>query len=366
MHPLTKEQLLQAIPHFTFEGELIGIAENHNGHINDTFELTFLQKDGSKRRYILQRVNSDVFPHVDQVMSNIDSVLSYMGKKIEERGGNQEKDKLTLVRAKEGASYYESKDKDCFRAYLYLEGTVAYNQATPEIFEQSGFAFGRFQRDLDGFPAEKLYEVIPHFHDTPARYENLLKSIEANKSGRRDLAKDQIEWAEANSYIKGLLQNKGLPIRVTHNDTKLNNVMFDEKTGKASCVIDLDTIMPGLSLYDFGDSIRFGANTAVEDEKDLSKVKLDLNLFAHYVKGFLEGADGTLTKQEISLFPEAGMVLTYECGIRFLSDYLDGDTYFKTAYPDHNLVRAKDQFALVDSMKAQLPEMRKIVEPYLK
>ncbi len=359
MKSLSREQLLSAIAHFDLEGELSSITENHNGHINDTFVVAT-----NKKRYIVQRVNHDVFKNVEGVMSNIVSVLSYMREKVAQRGGNPEKDVMTLVKTIEGNNYHKSTEGDYFRAYLYLEGTSSYNSGNADIFGKSGYAFGRFQRDLSGFPAEKLFEVIPNFHNTEKRYADLLSAIENGDEARKVTAAQEIEWAKEHKHIASFLLNKGLPLRVTHNDTKLNNVLFYEDY--SSCVIDLDTIMPGYSLFDYGDSIRFGANEAKEDEKDLSKVKLSLENFASYTKGYLEGAEGSLTKEEIALFPEAAMTLTYECGIRFLTDYLLGDTYFKTAYPTHNLVRAKDQFALVDDMEKKLEKMREIVSPYLK
>ncbi len=360
MKPLSKEQLLQAIAHFDLKGEVASIEENHNGHINDTFIVTI--SDNS--RYIVQRINNEVFPNVEGVMSNIELVLSFMREKILKNGGEPSKESMSLVKAKTGKSFHKDEEGNYFRCYLYLEGTTSYNSAGAEIFGDSGYAFGKFQRDLSGFPTEKLFEVIPHFHDTKKRYKDLLLAIEKANNERKEMAKDQIDWAKKHEYLATALENKGLPIRVTHNDTKLNNVLF--YADGSSCVIDLDTIMPGLSLYDYGDSIRFGANEAKEDEKDLSKVKLSLANFASYTEGYLKGAGDSLRKDEISLFPEAAMVLTYECGIRFLSDFLAGDTYFKIAYPEHNLVRAKDQFALVDDMGRKLAKMRKIVEPYLK
>lgn len=359
MKPLTQNELLSAISRFSFEGELLSIEENHNGHINDTFVLSFQQEDGGKKRYVFQRVNTTVFPHIEGVMANIDSVLSYMEGKIVHCGGDLTREKLTLIRTKDGRSYFEDGVDSFFRAYAYLEGSRSYNSASAEIFGKSGYAFGKFQHDLDGFPAEKLFEVIPHFHDTPKRFLDLKQAIASASPERKRQAEEAIAWALSHEHVASFLTGKNLPIRVTHNDTKLNNVLFFED-GK-SCVIDLDTIMPGLSLYDFGDSIRFGANSAPEDEKDLSKVKLDLEYFSSYAKGYLSGAQGSLQRAEIELFPEAGITLTYECGIRFLADFLQGDTYFKTSYPDHNLVRAKDQFTLVDDMEKKLPEMRRIV-----
>ncbi len=364
MKPLTKNEIRSAIAQFNFEGEFFSIEENHNGHINDTFVIGFKEKDGGVKRYILQRINTSIFPDITEVMSNIDLVLDYMGEKILSSGGDLKRERLTLIKAKDGKPYYQDEEGSCFRAYIYLEGSKSYNTADAEIFGKSGYAFGKFQHDLDGFPADKLYEVIPHFHDTPKRFNDLLAAIEGASEGRKEEAKDQIAWALSHKHIASFLVNKNLPIRVTHNDTKLNNVLFYDDG--VSCVIDLDTIMPGLSLYDYGDSIRFGANEAVEDETDLCKVKLSLENFASYTKGYLEGAKGSLTKEEIALFPEAGMTLTYECGIRFLTDYLNGDTYFKTSYPGHNLVRAKDQFALVDDMERKLTQMRAIIESYLK
>lgn len=364
MKPLSKEQLLSAIAHFDLEGETSSIEENHNGHINDTFVVSTSQQNGEKKRYIVQRVNNDVFPCVEGVMSNIELVLSYMREKIANSGGDPKKGAMTLIKTKNGGSYHKDNEGNYFRCYLYLEGTKSYNSADATIFGKSGYAFGKFQRDLSGFDTSKLYEVIPHFHDTEKRYADLLKAIDEASEERKSEAKEQIERAIAHKHLASALVGKGLPIRVTHNDTKLNNVLFYEDG--SSCVIDLDTIMPGLSLYDYGDSIRFGANEAKEDEVDLSKVKLSLENFASYTKGYIEGAGDGLTKEEISLFPEAGMTLTYECGIRFLTDFLSGDTYFKTQYPGHNLVRAKDQFALVDDMERKLDEMRSIIKPYLK
>lgn len=360
MNALAKPDLLAAIAHFDFHGDFLEIKENHIGHINSTYNLTF--KEGDKEhRYIFQRVNANVFPNVKEVMANIVLVLSYMKKKVTDAGGNPDIETMSLVKTKDGGFYYEDPEGNYFRSYYLVEGARTYDQATPEIFGKSGYAFGKFQRDLDGFPAEKLFEVIPHFHDTAKRYNDLEESIAKAPQNRLEIAKNEISWARKNKEISNYLTDKKLPLRVTHNDTKLNNVLFIEKQD-ATCVIDLDTIMPGLSLYDYGDSIRYGANTCVEDEEDISKIELDLERFEAYTKGYLEGTGTTLTKEEIALFPEAAITLTYECGTRFLKDYLDGDVYFSVSKPMHNLIRAKDQFALVDDMKKKLPQMRAIVE----
>ena len=365
MEKLTHSKLLEAISHFEIDGNVINIEENHNGHINDTFVVTAENEEKKRTRYIVQRINSNVFPNLKNVMFNIQEVLSFMRKKIADNHGDLSKEALTLVPTKNKASYFEDEEGSFFRAYLYLEDSLSYNQATsPEVFGASGRAFGKFQRDLNGFDAAKLFEVIPNFHNTPKRYQDFLKALSLASEERKEEAKEEIKRAKENQYISEFLSGKNVPLRVTHNDTKLNNVLFFEGNNK-TCVIDLDTIMPGYSLYDFGDSIRFGANEAKEDEKDLNKVKLSLAFFKAYLDGYMEGAGETLTKEEIALFPEAGMLMTYECGIRFLTDFLNGDTYFKISYPNHNLVRAKDQFALVEDMKKKLPQMRELVKEYL-
>lgn len=365
MEKLTHSKLLEAISHFEIDGNVINIEENHNGHINDTFVVTAENEEKKRTRYIVQRINSNVFPNVKNVMFNIQEVLSFMRKKVADNQGDLSKEVLTLIPTKNKASYFEDEEGSFFRAYLYLEDSLSYNQTTsPEVFGASGRAFGKFQRDLNGFDAAKLFEVIPNFHNTPKRYRDFLKALSLASEDRKEEAKEEIKWAKENQYISEFLSGKNIPLRVTHNDTKLNNVLFFEGSNK-TCVIDLDTIMPGYSLYDFGDSIRFGANEAKEDEKDLNKVKLSLAFFKAYLDGYMEGAGETLTKEEIALFPEAGMLMTYECGIRFLTDFLNGDTYFKISYPNHNLVRAKDQFALVEDMKKKLPQMRELAKEYL-
>lgn len=236
---------------------------------------------------------------------------------------------------------------------------------SPELFKKSGVAFGRFQNMLSDYPAETLHETIPNFHNTQWRYEQFEKAAAANLSGRKDTCASEMEFVRARkgdcSVFVDMIARGELPIRVTHNDTKLNNVMFDKNTDDCVCVIDLDTVMPGLALYDFGDSIRFGANTAVEDETDLSKVSISLDYFRAYTEGFLSACGASLTDAEIENLAFSAKLMTLECGMRFLTDYLDGDTYFGTAYPEHNLVRARDQFKLVEDMEKHMPEMQQIV-----
>jgi len=230
---------------------------------------------------------------------------------------------------------------------------------------RSGEAFGSFVRCLDGFPAEVLHETIPHFHDTKDRYRLFKQAIANDKAGRAKDIKEEIDFYLAREDFAGLIVDKladgSLPLRVTHNDTKLNNVMLDKNTRKALCVIDLDTVMPGSALYDFGDSIRFGASTAAEDEKDLGKVWMDIELFKMYTDGYLSACGDSLTKLEIEMLPVGAKMMTLECGMRFLTDYLDGDTYFKTTYPEQNLDRTRTHIKLVSDMEAKWDEMNRIV-----
>lgn len=334
-----------------------------NGHINDTFLVV------ADKRYILQRMNTSIFTNPVELMENIVGVTEHIRKKTKEIGGDVERCSLTVVLTLDGARYFCDSNGYYWRLYDFVERTV-----TKEIVENANDfytcakAFGGFQQMLADYPAETLSEPIANFHNTPWRYGNLIKAVEADKCGRLQGVVAEVEFAKAREVFCKILENAReageLPLRVTHNDTKLNNILFDEKTAEPVCVIDLDTVMPGYSVTDFGDSIRFGANTAVEDETDLSKVTLDLDLFDIYAKGFIEGCDGKLTEKEIELLPEGAIMMTLECGMRFLTDYLEGDTYFKIHREGHNLDRARNQFALVADMERKLPQMKEIVKKY--
>ena len=253
----------------------------------------------------------------------------------------------------------------------FVSGSVSYDKVErPEQFYDSAVAFGNFQYMLRDYPAENLVETIPNFHNTPDRMRQFEEAVKADKMGRLAEIGKEVEFVRsrfdfANTFENARKEGK-LPLKVTHNDTKLNNILFDEKTGKALCVVDLDTIMPGYAINDFGDSIRFGATTALEDEADLSKVNFDISLYELYVKGFILGAKGGLSESELALMPEAAIMMTFECGSRFLADYLNGDTYFRVSRPGHNLDRARNQFKLVADMEARLDEMHAIVEKYAK
>ena len=331
-----------------------------NGHINDTFLVV------ADKRYIFQRMNTSIFTRPVELMGNIVGVTEHIRKKTAAIGGDVARCSLTVIPTLDGASFFCDSDGYYWRLFEFVEGTV-----TKEVVENANdfytcaIAFGKFQRMLADYPAETLSEPIANFHNTPWRYENLMKAVAANKCGRLASVLPEVEFAKAREEFCKTLENARaageLPLRVTHNDTKLNNILFDEKSAEPVCVIDLDTVMPGYSVTDFGDSIRFGANTAVEDETDLSKVTLDLDLFKIYVKGFIEGCDGSLTEKEIELLPEGAIMMTLECGLRFLTDHLEGDTYFKIHREGHNLDRARNQFALVADMERKLDRMRAII-----
>lgn len=347
---------------FDFKGNILSIAPYGDGHINDTFLVT---TDGDTS-YILQRLNTKIFHNYVGLMDNIQKVSKFLANIIEKEGGDVSRECLTLVHTKDGKPY-EVIGEDCWRAYIFVADTTVYQLIdTPEIFENTGEAFGKFIARLDGFDASTLCEVIPDFHNTVDRYEKFLTAVEQNKSGRRDTVKEEIEFVkkrkEFMSKIVNALNNREIPLRVTHNDTKLNNVLIDKSSGKAICIIDLDTIMPGSLLYDFGDSIRFGCNTALEDEPDLSKVNFDKGLYEAYCKGFLRGIGDKITQKEIDMLHIGSIMMTLECGTRFLTDYLDGDVYFKTKYPTHNLVRCHTQFKLVECMEKASDEMIKIAK----
>lgn len=352
------------VKHFQIEGEIKEIVPYGSGHINDTYLVTM--EDG--KRYILQRMNTDIFQDADALMENVCGVTKFLREKIVARGGNPMRETLNVIPTKEGENYLRF-EGECYRIYVFVEGATSYDMVKDaNDFYQSAVSFGRFQSLLADYPAKTLHETIPNFHNTVDRFRNLQKAVKEDVCKRAKDVQPEIAFAmerEQDTHaICDLLENGQMPLRVTHNDTKLNNIMIDNATGKGICVIDLDTVMPGSALYDFGDSIRFGANTGAEDERDLSKVSLDLNLFEVYVKGYLEGCGGSLTEKEIEMLPMGAKLMTLECGMRFLTDYLQGDTYFKIHRENHNLDRCRTQFALVADMEKKWSEMQAIVRKY--
>ena len=298
-------------------------------------------------------------------MENFIGVTSHLRKKIEAAGGDPMRETLNLVSTRDGKPYYTEENGRVWRLTNYVEDTVCLQQATPELFEASARAFGRFQMLLQDYPAHTLHETIVNFHNTEDRFNKFLAALKADKMGRAKDVAAEIKFvlghkADCSVAINALLEGK-LPLRVTHNDTKLNNVLIDEDSLEGICIIDLDTTMPGLAIYDFGDSIRFGANHNAEDEKDLSKVNFDIDLYARYTRGFLTGAQGIFTETELEYLPWGAKLMTLECGIRFLTDYLDGDNYFRIHYPQQNLDRCRTQFKLVRDMEDKWEQMLQVV-----
>ncbi len=358
------KEIIAAFPDY---GEVVGYKPITAGHINDTYVVDYKLENGSISRYLLQRINTNVFKMPVEVMENVMGVTAHLRKKIEAYGGDPARETLTVFPAKDGKNYYIAEDGGFWRMYNFVDNTFSINELTnAEDFKNAAISFGNFQKLLADYPIETLYDTIPNFHNTPSRFNDFKVALEQNLSGRRDEAKPEIDFVLAREndcgIIVDMLEKGELPLRVTHNDTKLNNILFDNETKKGLCVVDLDTVMPGSSLYDFGDSIRFGANTAAEDEKDLSKVSLNLDYFKAYVEGYLESAGKSLTENEIDYLPFSAKLLTLECGIRFLGDFINGDVYFKTEYPEHNLVRARTQFKLVEDIETKFDEMKAIVD----
>ena len=369
MERVANRQVEEAIQNFKFEGTLIDTRPYGSGHINDTYLLTFEIASMGRMKVILQRMNKEIFTKPEELMENIIGVTSYLRKKIIENGGDPDRETLNLIPTVEEKPYYIDSEGDYWRSYIFITDATSYDQVEkPEDFYQSAVAFGNFQRLLSDYPAETLHETIQGFHDTKARFQTFREAVKKDVCGRAAKVQKEIEFVLAHEDVANIfsdLQKKGeLPLRVTHNDTKLNNIMIDNRTGKGICVIDLDTVMPGLAMNDFGDSIRFGASTAAEDEQDLSKVSCSMELFEIYVKGFLEGCAGRLTQREVELLPMGAKVMTFECGMRFLTDYLEGDHYFKIHREEHNLDRCRTQFKLVEDMERKWDTMQQIVKKY--
>lgn len=358
---------LQIADKFKYVGKLKSCGTYGNGHINDTYRLVYEDENGREHIYILQRINGNVFKDTKGVMENIVGVTEYIRNYITAEGGDPEREVLNVIKTLDGKNYYIDRSGNCWRSFAFICDAVSLDRCeSKNDFYQSAVAFGKFQKMLKDYPAGTLNETIKDFHNTPKRYGDFLAAVEKDVCGRAAGVKEEIEFVKSRKDFMSVLIDANrsgiLPLKVTHNDTKLNNVMLDSKTREPVCVIDLDTIMPGFSVNDFGDSIRFGASTAAEDEKDLSLVHFDLDLFETYTEGFLAGCDGTLSAGELELLPEGAKMMTLECGMRFLADYLSGDTYFKTAYPEHNLVRCRTQFRLVSEMEDNWDKMKSIVD----
>jgi aminoglycoside phosphotransferase (APT) family kinase protein len=346
---------------FEILGEFCSAAPYGSGHINDTYCAVF-QQAGVPVRYILQRINHNIFKDPVALMENIQRVTAHLGAKV--AGENDASRRvLTLVPTRAGKACHLDADGNYWRTYLFIEKAQTYDavESRDQAFKAAQ-AFGRFQQLLVDLPAPRLHDTIPDFHHTPKRFFALEQAIAADVAGRATLAKPEIDFALRHKKISSVLLDANLPERVTHNDTKFNNVMLDDATGEGICVIDLDTVMPGLALYDFGDMVRTTTSPTKEDERDLTKVQMQFPMFEALVKGYLSTAGGFLTKAEKQLLAFSGKLITFEIGLRFLTDYLSGDTYFKTHRQGHNLDRCRTQFKLVESIEQQESKMSQLVE----
>lgn len=350
------------IKHFRYTGSFLTATELTSGNINSTVLLTYLQPDGSKTQYILQRINTVAFKNPVELMDNIQFVVDHIKASMTRRNVDTNRRIMEFMSTDSGSLLYQDKKGDFWRSYTYIDGVTAYDSIEdPHLFYEAGRGFGEFQKYLFDFPANKLVETIPGFHDTRKRFYTFVASVANDAAERVKGLEKEIDFffdrRKMMSQIVDLMESGTIPVRVTHNDTKLNNVLIDDATGEALCVIDLDTVMPGSVLFDYGDAIRYGACTAAEDEPDVSKIDIDMNLFRKFTDGFVGEVAGVLTPEEIRYLPLGIKVITCELAMRFLTDYLDGDLYFKIHYPDHNLVRARAQMKLLEKIEEHYDEM---------
>lgn len=356
------------LSNFAINGEFISCEPYGSGLINRTYVAVY-NEGGRRVRYIVQRINTNLFKNVDGLMNNIKLVTEFNRAEIMKRGGDPDRESLTLVPTKSGGTYFRTEEGDCYRVYVFIENAKGYDVVEkPEHFYESAVAFGKFAMLLDRFDSSKLFEVLPDFHNTVKRFDNFRRSLEADKFNRAKDVKKEIGFAlnreKITHTIVDLLASGKMPSRVTHNDTKLNNVLIDTRTDKAVSVIDLDTMMPGSICYDFGDSIRFGCNPCLEDTPETEKVIFNMPLFETYTKGYLSVFGDTITDIERKNLPMGAILMTYECGIRFLTDYLDGDVYFRKTREGQNIDRTRTQFKLVSDMEKRYDEMLSAVEKY--
>ena len=351
----------ERLANFKLDGNTILCRAFGKGHINETYLIV----DDTARTYILQKINKNVFRKPLTVMRNIVAIIGHFASQLNP-AEETPRGLLELIPSYGGDLWHVDENGDYWRVYTFIADSVCY-QRTEDLglFKESGAAFGKFQRSLADFPADSLGVTIPDFHDTPKRYKTFHSAVEADAVGRGREAPREIEFVASRERRAGVLMERYrdglLPLRVTHNDTKLNNVLFDRRTKKSLCVIDLDTVMPGFSVTDFGDAIRFGATTADEDEKDLSKVSFSIELFEAYADGYLSACGNNILESEIESLCDGAYVITLECGMRFLTDYLSGDTYYKIDYPGHNLDRCRTQFKLVADMEKEWGAMQSVV-----
>lgn len=362
-----ENQLKDVSQHFQIYGEILHAELLKIGHINETYTATYDQ-GGMRVRYIHQKLNRQVFKNPAGVMKNVMRVTGHIRKKLETRNVRDlTRRTLIVIPTRDGKACHENGNREVWRTFVFVEGVQTHEAVqTPAQAFQAGKAFGEFQNLLVDLPGDRLIETIPDFHNTRKRYENFQKAVQADRNNRAASAAKEIEFAQEREEMTGVILDamarKTIPERITHNDTKFNNVMLDVVTGEAMCIVDLDTVMPGCALYDFGDMVRTTSSPTLEDELDLSKVRMQMPMFKMLAQGYLSAAGQFLTQPEKDLIAFSGKLITFEIGLRFLTDYLSGDVYFRTHRPGHNLDRCRTQFKLVESIERQEPAMQKFVE----
>ena len=353
---------------FGIEGEYRSFTQIKSGNINQTYLVKY-HRNGGNKRYIIQKLNTFVFKNPEQVMNNIDAVTEHIREKIKETGESAKRAVLHFLHGPDGKSFAYDESGGFWRGYRYIDDSVTYDESNDLfVIEQAGIGFGNFQKYLADFDASKLFDSIPDFHNTEKRFDRLFEVAAQDPFGRLKDVKNELKYLEDHRELSlslcKMLQNGELPLRVTHNDTKINNVVFDYHTDQSLAVIDLDTVMPGLCAYDFGDAIRFGANDTAEDDPDLSKINLNLDKYEAYTRGFIGTIRDSITKKELETMYLGAYVMTVELVARFMLDYLEGDVYFKLNYPEHNLIRTRAQDALARNMESKLDKMENIVARY--
>lgn len=365
---ILKKDLQEVFANYGFDASsYVNIKQIKIGHINSTYTLYFDQ-GSSVKRYLLQEINTHVFKNPIQLMENIEKITTFLSEKVRLSGAkNYENLSLRVIHTLDHHSYMISSKNHFFRVYNFIENAKTYQKTNDlKLFYNAGKTIGTFQNMLSDFDASQLHETIPNFHNTPYRYQTFLKVLKENPCDRAKDCEEEIQFVlhlkDFTPVITSLIEQKLIPIKVTHNDTKLNNIMFDCETKEGLCLVDLDTVMPGTILYDFGDAIRSGCNRADEDEKNLEKVRFSVDLFKAFSEGYLSSVASSITECEVNHLVDSAILMTFECGMRFLTDYLDGDHYFKTKYDNHNLVRCRTQFHLVKQMIEQKDVLEEIVQ----
>jgi hypothetical protein len=360
--------LSKIVSNFQLEGDFVEAIPYGSGHINDTFASRF-QVGSNIVHYLHQRINHNIFKEPEKLMENIERVTSYAREQVVAAGGDPWRETLNLIPTMDDESFHLSPEGDYWRTYVFIENARTYDQVEDLRHVYSAAkAFGNFQKMLSSLPGGRLHETIPNFHHTRKRFEAFVEALDNDIMNRACYIRDEIDFVLAResdtSIIVDMLESGEIPERVTHNDTKLNNVMIDDETGEGICVIDLDTVMPGSALYDFGDSVRIGASTAAEDERDLSKVGVSMDMFDRLSHGYLDAARDFLTPTEMDYMAFSARLMTFECGMRFLTDHLVGDTYFKIHRENHNLDRSRTQFKMVAEMEEKSDRMEAIIARY--